>query len=148
MVSAEVRAIAQCRIRKANLRAVVLVYIDDFSMFATTQEEAQQALDILLVTLKELGLAVSSGKTVAPTQRAVILGVEVDTVRQTVGVKPDHVRFTGLALDDILSSGKRVLWNARVDVRAHSRRQGSLTSLFSFPLKTEMCSERKGCTRP
>lgn len=104
MVSAEALAIIQRRLNDIGARA--LVYIDDFCIFAPSKKVAQLALTITLQTLGELGLPVSEPKVVLPTQRATILGVEVDTEARTIGVKPDHVRYTLLALDDMLSRSR------------------------------------------
>lgn len=104
MVSAEVVAVLNHMLASEGCKAEGICYIDDFTIIAETKRSAKAALDHLLRLLSELGLPVSTRKIVSPTQCATILGVEVNTYEQTVGVKSDHIKFTLLAIDDILST--------------------------------------------
>ena len=56
-----------------------VVYVDDFLIIASTEEECQRALDALLKLLHDLGLEASPKKTVLPTQDLTFLGIRLET---------------------------------------------------------------------
>ncbi len=89
MVSEEIRRVLISR----GVRCIV-VYIDDFFIIGHTLAETKKALRIVLRTLNELSVEVSTDKIVGPTKTTDILGIMVDTANRTVGVKPIHILWS------------------------------------------------------
>ena len=68
----------------------VINYIDDFLGYGTPSG-ARQSYDALLDVMSRLGLTVSQKKLVAPTTRAVCLGILIDTEQGTVVIPPEKL---------------------------------------------------------
>ena len=60
-------------------------YIDDLIGNATVSQ-AEPAFKKLYNLLQELGLTISEGKLVTPTNKCVCLGIEVDTINSTLSI--------------------------------------------------------------
>jgi hypothetical protein len=85
-------------------------------------DQAESDLDISIAVLADLGLPVSTEKTVRPSKRVKSLGYMLDTQKRTVGVSEDHRAFTAAYIDGMLS-GERYPWR---------REFHSLCGLMSF----------------
>ena len=64
----------------------IVVYLDDFLVVGRTKAECQAAFEFLLQLLQDLGFTISWCKVVYPTQKLVFLGVELDTVEQSIAL--------------------------------------------------------------
>ena len=73
---------------KKGFRALV-VYLDDFLIVGATYAECLEAFNYLLELLQDLGFEISWHKVVSPTQVLIFLGVELNTVSQTMSL-PQH----------------------------------------------------------
>ena len=69
--------------KRRNIKAII-VYLDDFWIRAATKEEAKLAMDILLKLLMKLGFSIQWRKLVPPTQILTFLGLEINTIEQTL----------------------------------------------------------------
>ena len=69
----------------------VINYIDDFLGYGTP-DVARRSYDALLDVMNQLGMTVSEKKLVAPTTRAVCLGILIDTVDGTVAIPPEKLQ--------------------------------------------------------
>ena len=69
----------------------VINYIDDFLGYGTP-DVARRSYDALLDVMTQLGITVSEKKLVAPTTRAVCLGILIDTVHGTVAILPEKMQ--------------------------------------------------------
>ena len=64
----------------------IVVYPDDFLVVGHTKAECQAAIEFLLQLLQDLGFTISWCKIACPTQKLVFLGVELDTVEQSMAL--------------------------------------------------------------
>ena len=65
-------------------------YIDDIIGYAV-KSKAQASFDTLYNLLQDLGFKISKNKLVAPTTKAICLGVELDTEKSTIAVPYDKL---------------------------------------------------------
>ena len=77
VLTATVREIAQARMPPG---VVIEVYLDDFYFSARTEEQAQQAAQILHQVLQEVGTPDNPKKRAGPSTKETVLGVVIDTV--------------------------------------------------------------------
>ena len=63
-------------------------YLDDFLLCGPDFDSCQTALNMLVYTLRQLGFRINWNKVVDPTQRLVFLGIQLDTVRNTMCLDP------------------------------------------------------------
>ena len=72
-------------LRLAGVLAAI-VYIDDFMGEGHTKEAAQFAMDLLKAFCKSIDCELNAAKEVGPAQRVTLLGLEVDTMANTVAI--------------------------------------------------------------
>ena len=63
-------------------------YLDDFFLCGKDFDTCQTALNTLLELLRSLGFRINWKKVVDPTQRLVFLGIQLDTVHNTMCLDP------------------------------------------------------------
>ena len=80
-------------------------YIDDM-IYTGLPDEIQESYDTLLALLQELGLEISKSKLVAPTTRAVCLGIEIDTVNKTLKIPHEKLQEIGNICKSFASRNK------------------------------------------
>ena len=68
----------------------VINYVDDFIGLGVPSV-ARASFDALRVLLRQLGLDVSQKKLIAPSTKAVCLGVEIDTVNRTISIPQEKL---------------------------------------------------------
>ena len=68
----------------------VINYVDDFIGLGVPSV-VHASFDTLCVLLRQLGLDVSQKKLIAPTTKAVCLGVEIDAVRRTISIPQEKL---------------------------------------------------------
>ena len=68
----------------------VINYIDNFLGYGTPSV-AKHSYDALLDVMTQLGITISDNKLVAPTTKAVCLGILIDTVKGTVAMPPEKL---------------------------------------------------------
>jgi hypothetical protein len=113
----------------------VVAYLDDFLLWADTEEECRRALNRLMSLVRELGFAINYNKVQTPTQRLTFLGVEIDTAKFTLSLPRDKLNqlqrelwgFVGKKSADktqLQSLAGRLGWAAQVvhGGRTHTRR--------------------------
>jgi hypothetical protein len=66
-------------------------YLDDFLFIAASREDAAQALVVAQETFTAFGLVVNPTKTEGPTQCISFLGIQLDSVAQTLSCTPERV---------------------------------------------------------
>lgn len=96
-------------------------YLDDFFLIGKSSVEMSQQLAIAQTVIQQFGLIVNPDKTEGPSQSLSFLGVQIDSVAQTVSCTPARVE----ELNAILSS----LLRQRVIQRKHAE---SLIGKLSF----------------
>ena len=96
-------------------------YLDDFFLIAATEADMTQHLLLAQSAIKQFGLVVNPDKTEGPAQSLSFLGVQLDSVAQTVSCTPERV--------EELTSMLRSLLRQRVITRGHA---ASLIGKLSF----------------
>jgi hypothetical protein len=66
-------------------------YLDDFFLIGASQEDMARHLSLAQTTIRQFGLVVNSDKTEGPAQSLSFLGVQLDSVNQTVSCTPARV---------------------------------------------------------
>ena len=99
-VSSEVR-----RLMRARGLDTVFCYVDDFFFICPTKAACAEALRIALEVLADLGFPVSAEKVVQPAQVSEILGVVLNTVDGTLGVKEEHADWCLRLINEVLEKG-------------------------------------------
>lgn len=100
-ITQSVRAI----MRHKGIHAIV-VYLDDFLVIGRTYEECQNALNVLLKLLRELGFAINYKKVEGPSQRLCFLGILLDTTSMTISVPQAKVVEIKALLQYFMSRNK------------------------------------------
>ncbi len=70
---------------------VVLVYLDDFLVIGETLEKCSTGFHTLVNLLQRLGFDINWDKVVYPCQRLIFLGVEIDSITQTLSLPEDKL---------------------------------------------------------
>ena len=71
---------------------IVLVrYLDDFLLISSTRHQAERDLIVAQRVFRYYGLVVNPDKTEGPAQSLAFLGVQIDSVQQTLSVTADRV---------------------------------------------------------
>jgi hypothetical protein len=70
--------------------AAILAYVDDYMYGARTREAALQAREILRSYMRKINVALND-KSREPSQRQLVLGLILDTVKQTLELSPEKV---------------------------------------------------------
>lgn len=65
-------------------------YLNDFFIVANSREIAQQNLDLLMATCQKAGFEIAENKLCLPTHRLKLMGLEIDSVSQTVRLTTEH----------------------------------------------------------
>lgn len=78
-------------------------YLDDFFLIGNTAEQISQQLAVATQIMHDFGLVVNPDKTEGPSQILSFLGVQLDSVQQTVSCTPARVA----ELTDLLQSLRR-----------------------------------------
>lgn len=92
----------------ARGRSAVVVYVDDFLIIAPTHAECQEALELLLKLLTQLGFTVSAKKIVLPCQSLTFLGLLLESNVDNAGgmrvtVPEDKLRKAEAIAADMVS---------------------------------------------
>lgn len=82
-------------LRNAGIEAH-LVYLDDFAVYAHTQEGCADALALLKQLCARVGIELAPDKTVGPAQEMILLGVLVNLVDFTVTIPGDRLVKLGI----------------------------------------------------
>ena len=99
----------------------VIRYLDDFFLINATEEGMARHLLLAQSTIRQFGLVVNPDKTEGPAQSLSFLGVQLDSVNQTVSCTPARV--------EELTTLLRSLLRQRVITRGHA---ASLIGKLSF----------------
>ena len=99
----------------------VIRYLDDFFLINATEEGVARHLLLAQSTIRQFGLVVNPDKTEGPAQSLSFLGVQLDSVNQTVSCTPARV--------EELTTLLRSLLRQRVITRGHA---ASLIGKLSF----------------
>ena len=67
-------------------------YLDDFLIFADSEEECEEALQLALRVFARLGVAVAVHKTDGPSYRITFLGIELDTVKEELRLPEEKLK--------------------------------------------------------
>ena len=90
-VSAELLRVIRHRFRCLGLPDRGSIYLDDYTFPAQSRADNSAMLRSAMATLRSLNVPISSDKVCTPTQQPGLLGVLVDTRRQTVQARAAHV---------------------------------------------------------
>ena len=96
-------------------------YLDDFFLIAASEEDMARHLLLAQSVIRQFGLVVNPDKTEGPAQSLSFLGVQLDSVNQTVSCTPERV--------EELTALLRSLLRQRVITRGHA---ASLIGKLSF----------------
>ena len=96
-------------------------YLDDFFLIAKFEKDMARDLRIAQSVIRQFGLVVNTDKTEGPAQQLSFLGVQLDSVNQTVSCTPERV--------EELTTLLRSLLRQRVITRGHT---ASLIGKLSF----------------
>ena len=99
-------------------------YLDDFFLIARSRPDMQRDLALAQSIISQFGLVVNPDKTEGPSQRLSFLGVQLDSIEQTLSCTPARVSE--------LTSLLRALRRERVVTRRHAE---SLIGKLSFAAK-------------
>ena len=69
----------------------VVVYLDDFLIVSDSYRDCLQSVNILISLLRDLGFAISWPKVEGPSQCLTFLGIEINTVSQTLALPQNKV---------------------------------------------------------
>ena len=96
-------------------------YLDDFFLIAKSEEDMSRDLRLAQSVIRQFGLVINPDKTEGPAQQLSFLGVQLDSVAQTVSCTPERV--------EELTTLLRSLLRQRVITRGHT---ASLIGKLSF----------------
>ena len=66
-------------------------YLDDFFLIAKSEEDMSRDLRLAQSVIRQFGLVINPDKTEGPAQQLSFLGVQLDSVAQTVSCTPERV---------------------------------------------------------
>eukprot|EP00921_Rhytidocystis_pertsovi_P024552 GHVQ01039441.1.p1 GENE.GHVQ01039441.1~~GHVQ01039441.1.p1 ORF type:complete len:326 (-),score=24.11 GHVQ01039441.1:499-1476(-) len=105
----------------------VVVYVDDFIVFATSPYRAMRATRILIDLLQELGWQINPDKTTGPTQHITFIGFVIDTRSMIITLEPAKHQKAKFLVDELLRLAETTGSNTTVwDV---AKTVGFLTSI-------------------
>ena len=84
-------------------------YLDDFLIVNTSFERCQSDLNLFLNISKSLGVPIATDKTCPPTQTIQFLGLEIDTLSETVRLPSDKLEKARLQISLFLKQKKCTL---------------------------------------
>jgi hypothetical protein len=105
----------------AELGIIDIRYLDDFFLIATSEDDMARHLLLAQSVIRQFGLVVNTDKTEGPAQSLSFLGVQLDSINQTVSCTPQRV--------EELTTLLRSLLRQRVITRGHA---ASLIGKLSF----------------
>ena len=70
----------------------ILIYMDDFLIITSSQEEGQLAQKELIKVLRELGFHINYKKVAGPSQKLAFLGITFDTVNMTLSLSQEKLK--------------------------------------------------------
>jgi hypothetical protein len=118
-VCTQLLSVVHFALSELGIRAIV--YLDDFFFIAASSEEMSRHLTLAQSTIRQFGLIVNPDKTEGPSQTLSFLGVQLDSVNQTVSCTAERVSELNTLL--------RSLLRQRVITRGHA---ASLIGKLSF----------------
>ena len=77
---------------KRGVPSTVVQYLDDFCCVAGTQQEAQEALDLMVDTTLKAGFRVQPEKTQGPNRSIEFLGILIDTHTCTLSISQERMQ--------------------------------------------------------
>ena len=95
-------------LNKNNIRFVVH-YLDDFLLANNSAKKCQADLDLFLSICQSLNIPIALDKTFTPRQNIQFLGLEIDTVKETIKVPSDKVLKARLEIHKIINKKKCTL---------------------------------------
>ena len=84
----------------------VIHYLDNFLLCNYSHALCARDMVITQSTFSELGVPLASNKVIGPTQRITYLGIEIDTVGQTIHLPPDKLNELQLLLSGRIDRNK------------------------------------------
>jgi hypothetical protein len=121
-VCTQLLSVVNFALARAGIRDIR--YLDDFFLIGRSQADMQRDLTLAQSIIRQFGLVVNPDKTEGPSQRLSFLGVQLDSVAQTLSCTPARVS----ELTTLLRSLRR----ERVITRRHAE---SLIGKLSFAAK-------------
>lgn len=121
-VCTQLLSVVNYALAKAGVRDIC--YLDDFFLIGCSQADTARQLTTAQSVIASFGLLVNPEKTEGPSQRLAFLGVQLDSVAQTVSCTPARVAE--------LTTLLRMLRQQRVITRKHAE---SLIGKLSFAAK-------------
>lgn len=79
--------------------SAIVCYLDDFFIVASTHEECQRAMNMLIALLRRLGFFISWSKVEGPTHVITFLGIRIDSHTMTLALPQDKLAKTRTILD-------------------------------------------------
>ena len=76
---------------KKGVPPTTVQYLDDFCCVAASEQQAQQALTLMVHTAEEAGFMVQPQKTLGPYRSVEFLGIYINTVHGTLSISPDKM---------------------------------------------------------
>jgi hypothetical protein len=73
-------------------------YLDDFLLIEATKDRCQEGYNLLLQVLGQLGFQISWEKVFPPSQRVTFLGVNIDSVQETLSLPADKLEILQVEL--------------------------------------------------
>jgi hypothetical protein len=92
--------------RLSRLLTAIVRYLDDFLFISTSREASQQALSAAQQIMSDFGLVVNPDKTEGPSQQLAFLGIQLDSVSQTLSCTPARIAEITQLLSAAVSSSK------------------------------------------
>lgn len=97
---------AALRIMAAKGYHNIVVFLDDFLVVHEDREFCLQTLNVLLLTLRELGFSINYNKVVMPTKRITFLGIDLDSRSMTIELPRKKIDETLLLLQAMQTKKK------------------------------------------
>ena len=95
--------ITQSVVRMAQKRGIsVVCYLDDFLVAGDSLKQCKESYDLMLSLLQNLGFTINWNKVVQPTQSLTFLGINIDSVSQTLSIPDMKLNEIRTALADAL----------------------------------------------
>lgn len=79
------------RRRTKRLNCQIFSYLDDYLVIGDSQKACQQALDLLIKILTDLGFSINWSKYSPPSQHIVFLGVQIDAVNGCISIPKEKM---------------------------------------------------------
>ena len=96
-------------ILKNNNLKFIVHYLDDFLFADSSFEKCQADLQLFLSICHSLGVPIAMDKTFTPSQKIQFLGLDIDTLAESITVPAEKIQKARLEINNILSSNKCTL---------------------------------------